>query len=194
MVFAPGYTFADYPRGRYSLQTIEQQIEAFHNAYRVWQLDIALNIVQQKDTGFAVLGILNPYIEMIARHWLGYTSEEAKGKTKYLYCEGVRLMFPSLESNKSIYEQVGKILYESTRCSVAHLGLTGSGIHLSETEYEYPLNIHIGADNSVALLGIHPRLWAEAISDHFEEYVAVLRNVEEADRRAAFSRCFLGSI
>jgi hypothetical protein len=192
MVFAPGYTYAEYPKGRHSL-SIDKQIDAFHKSYRVWQLDIALDLAQNTDAGYAVLGILNPYVEMFARHFLGYTSDESKRKARELYSEGVKLIFPTLASDKWVYEQVGKILYESSRCAVAHIGLTGAGIHLSETQYTYPLTIHYGENKTVVLLGIHPKLWAEAISNHFEHYVEQLRNPQNRERRTAFSRCFLAS-
>ena len=189
VVFAPGYDYEDYPEGRKSL-TIEEMIDAFDQSFRIWHLNIAHQVVKIPDSGFAVLSLLNPYFEMIARHYLGLTSEESKRKTGKLHAEGVKIVFPNLANSPEIAQEVSDLLYDAVRCSVAHMGLTGTGIFLSETRYQHALTVHFDANNKVAMLGIHPPLWVKTISDHFAEYISLLRNPQNQERRNLFSKCF----
>jgi hypothetical protein len=194
-VFAPGRNFNDYPQGRNSLATVEEQIDAFYDIYNVWLLKIAEQVININDAGFAILLILNPYFEMIARYHRGLSAEEAKRQTANLVKEGFLLVFHELPGQPTLPETlVIEGLADALRHNIAHIGLTGRKILLSE-DYQCALTVFFDPLTSeIKLFGINPRLWVQNIRNHFENYVRELHDPANVKLRDAFSRCFLKSV
>ncbi len=70
----------------------EEKVQIFADCVRGWQLDIAeVTAKASGHSGFAVLGILVSYFEMIAKNRDGYVRQ---GKSEYYFKEGLTWVFP----------------------------------------------------------------------------------------------------
>jgi hypothetical protein len=179
--FAPGFTTDKYPLGRQSLSD-EEKIEAFYKTYATWQLDIASKVAVMPNSGFAVLLLLNPYFEMIGRHYSG----TEKGKN---WGQGLLMVFHQLNTDPVLAEQVSELLFDSVRCLIAHIGLTGSKVRLNESDV--PLTVvYDKSSHSIFEVIINPRLLVEHVRAHFEHYIAQLRDPQNVALRANFFKYF----
>jgi hypothetical protein len=85
IVYAQGFTSHTHPGGPATF-TDNEWIEAFYNKYSFWVLRAAEDLLHtDQNAGFAVLLIIFPYFEMIARY--------RKGKIIRVYFESWILSF-----------------------------------------------------------------------------------------------------
>lgn len=195
--FAPGRTLNQYPAGRNSIASVEEQIEAFYDTYRVWLLEIAEKMADIADSGFAVLLVLNPYFEVIARHYAGVTTKDIKDRKKTgivqsdLVKKGIKLVFPEIDIHPHLGDTACDELCDALRNNMAHMGLTGSKILLSE-DLDCALFIQTNENaDKIDKFVINPRKWTQTIRSHFEGYANQLRDPANVEFRQRFSRCFL---
>ena len=178
LMFAPGYTSENYPGGMTTL-SIDQQIDAFEKRYKIWFLDIAQNLVNTPDSGFAVLTILNAYPELFAQ-LNGY-----QGDKLALFQQGTANIFPDIYYR--FYpdgDLITKHLYSYMRNSLAHMSFTGNDVILSEN---FPAPLEVLGRNGIRVVCVNPRKWYERIQFHFERYIEALKNPDNADLRNKFS-------
>ena len=192
VIFAPGRNTIDYPQGRKSESFVEK-VESFRNSYKLWHLDIALNLATSNpDSGFAVLSILNPYFEIIGRHISGLTPNEAKQKVKDCALIGIDRVFPDLSTNPYTANILPLELHNGLRNSIAHIGLTGNNIILNG-EYNSALTIHILSADVIVFV-INPTLWTIQIYQDFYKYIGELLDENNIDLRENFEKCYTAGV
>jgi hypothetical protein len=175
IVFAPDYTSEIYTDGPKALAP-EQVIDAFQKAYWMWILSFAEKLDSMQDSGFALLGILNAYPEMIAQ------LQGVTGTKPELFTYGMLEVFPELK-NKDDVEKICHHLYSHLRSSIAHMGLTGANIFLN-CDIEFP--IISGNYKGAFAIVLNPHLWFMRICEHFSNYISDLRDPEEKELRKKF--------
>lgn len=210
MIFAKGFTSETHPGGPQSFSD-DDWLEAFYSRYSVWVLRVAENLLEgdpasgfQKDpdSGFAVLLILFPYFEMIARYHEGrkitpYRDGVKRGIELVFQGELLHILEPGesgytvtevgFEDSAEIKEKVLEKLCTDVRNELAHVAFTGKGVAISGG-YPVPLAIRIDKNRNVVTVYLNPHRWARRIREHFEAYVDTLRNPEHTTERENFLR------
>ncbi len=132
------------------------------------------------DSGFAVLLVLFPYFEMIARHRAG--KEVGRGFEK-----GLCNVFGEerLGNTPAIRKEVTNWLWDNMRNELAHNAFTGKGIAISGS-YAAPIVWDLDENGHVDGVGINPHLWVKLIRKDFENFVEILRDPANTRERAKF--------
>lgn len=161
------YTTQELPtRNALSKLPQDEQIAVVCERYKMWMLQFAVELINQPNAGYAALSILNSYFDMIAQ-FSGHSHDDNSVKKRVEI--GLKAVFPELEDNPGIATLLAKHL----RNPMAHMGMTEDSIVLIEL-YDEPLVW--GSFHGEEALVINPRLWVKQISDHFEEFYAMLRD------------------
>jgi len=151
----------------------ERMIEIFEWRYRFWILQFAERLSYDPDGGFAVLVLLNAYFDMIAQlhgHKWGKALDE-----------GLKLVFPELESEETVRKKLGHDL----RAAIAHMGITTNII--LQRGFSDPIVWGKYRGNQTTIV-INPHLMLTHIRAHFDKYIASLRDPspENDEKRRAF--------
>ena len=178
--------------------TIEQRIDVFCARTLGWQLGIADRLINGKTSrtgrclrrpvehsGFAVLHIVFSYFEMIAKYEQGFAKCGASSK---YFKDGIRSVFPDFCSRwDDEIECVLDIMYEAGRCGLYHDGIAHKKIIISGCTSQ-PICAGMSADGRLAAVVINPHRLVPALQDHFEHYVARLRDSQCTLLRRNFTK------
>jgi len=184
--FAPGYTIGNFPGGFASL-TVDEKIDAFYQRYTVWVLSYAKRLLDVSDSGFAVLLLLNPYFEMIACRLQGVPASDRRDRKRGYssgkqWKTGLQEVFPEIKTSGK-GEDTCKQLYLSVRNELAHYGFISKPVGLSE---DYKDAITFGEPGQAVEISINPRAWCARICDHFDQYIAQLKDPGNQTLREKF--------
>jgi len=171
--------------------TVDEKIDAFYQRYTVWVLSYAKRLLDDPDSGFAVLLLLNSYFEMIACRLEGVPASVRRDrKSGYNPGEhwkaGLQEVFPEIERLGN-GEDTCKQLYLSVRNELAHDGFISKPVGLSE---DYRDAITFGEPGQAVEISINPRGWCARICDHFDQYIAQLKDPGNQTLREKFLRSF----
>jgi hypothetical protein len=184
VVYAPGgYSSETHPGGPSSF-TDDEWIDAFYNRYSVWVLRVAEELLQNDPhSGFAVLLILFPYFEMIARYHEGRVVKPFRKGFEM----GMYHVFKESELGDTPKTREGVIewLWVNMRNDLAHAAFPGRGIAISGG-YPVPMVWELDKEKSVVGVGFNPHLWVERIRQDFERYINILRNPVNTAERSRF--------
>jgi len=182
-IYAPGFSSHSHPGGPQTF-TDDEWIEAFYNKYSFWVLRVAEELLRSdQNSGFAVLLIIFPYFEMIARHREGGEISPFRAGFE----RGMYHVFSESEIGETANIRGGVIkwLWNNMRNELAHVAFTGRGIAISGG-YDKPMVWDLDKKGIVTAVGINPHIWIERIRQDFETYVGTLRDVSKTETRRKF--------
>ncbi len=161
----------------------DQKITRFYAKYRFWMFDFAKLLVESNDesvrinSGFAVLNILNSYVDAIGKlcgnskaynDWDNKNGGEPPPKVRIKV--GLEFIFSELV-NHSDREQVAELFYANYRNGIAHAGFPNR-VFLGH-DLEHPLAWGNLGDKFILL--VNPTLFYNHLRQHFDGYVFQLR-------------------
>jgi hypothetical protein len=165
----------------------EGKLRIFESAVRGWQLGIAEQLINGNngnplipDSGFATLAIVASYPEM---YWQYRRNESSDGRSGQAWREGIIeiLQLVNSEGNRAAMDRV----YRLARCGLFHDGRTRLDVLLSG-EFAHAISV-----DEQGVVRVNPHRLTRALLDHFETYVAALRQEGEASEIGGnFSRRF----
>jgi hypothetical protein len=170
------FAIPEFPISKYFKTMDDSNYEAivdiFEWRYQYWILQFAERLSEDANGGFAVLVLLNAYFDMIAQLH-GHKWGEIE--------EGLKLVFPELESEPKVTKYLKKHLREA----IAHMGIT-TNIILKE-DFSDPI-VWGPYRGEPMVIVISPRLMFVHIKSHFEKYTASLRDpsAKNDDKRRKF--------
>jgi hypothetical protein len=133
--------------------------------------------------GFGALYITLSYFELIARYKAGSVDQNGAGAK---FKDGFEdfATFTGFVS-ASEYPQVRDLLYAGARCGLYHVGMTKEKVFIGggrTSMFEF--------DAASGRLVIDPQLLIEAVTKHFQSYIADLSKPSEAVLRSNFEKKF----
>ncbi len=171
--------------------TIQQKVEIFSDRVLGWQIDVAEEMSRQffeavaasdagrpmRHCGYAVVSVIFSYFETIAQYLQGESSERHSAD---FFEYGFRSVYPD---SRFAYHEV-RTVYSHIRCGMYHSGLTCAGV-----------NIYEGHDetfqfDSEGWLLLNPFTLVQDVKQHFQAYVARLRNESGTELRQRFETVF----
>jgi hypothetical protein len=169
--------------------TLDQKILMFEDRVLNWHLNIIelirlhMEAEEQEGTdwnhaGFALLGLLFTYFEMIAQYKRGKCS---KKKSERMFCHGVNDVYPKTFSNKKRSK-----IYTRVRCGMYHNAFVKKGTLISG---DYPTAIAV-EDGDQGNVKINPHMLSPDVKRHFEGYIAALKNHANETMRENFEKMF----
>ena len=173
---------------------VEKKIEVFQARVWGWQLhigDLVVNGGKSHDkkevlkkfphSGFAALQILMSYFEMIARYETGNENSDSKE----LFIQGMISVFPEITTYPyAATRNLLNKLWADVRCGFYHLSKPGSGLGVSAIGK--PLEFTEDPPH----ITIDPRKFACAVEEHFQNYIARLKDPTQTALRATFEKRF----
>jgi hypothetical protein len=182
-IYAPGFTSVTHPEGPKQF-TDDEWVEAFYSKYHFWVLRVGEELLQKdQNSGFAVLQIIFPYFEMIARHREGRHIEPFRKGFEV----GMYHVFSESElgDTPKIRKGVIEWLWLNMRNELAHIAFTGKGISISGG-FSKPIIWELDKNDNVTEVGINPHIWVERIRQNFESFVEILRDPKNTAERKNF--------
>jgi hypothetical protein len=167
--------------------TLENYIDVYENQINGWYLDYAKQMHSDEHAGFAALQIVFSYFE---GHAVFYRGEDSKGKSKLFFRDAFLSVFPELrayEITEELLDRIVSALYEDGRCGFFHAGLARKRFMLHDGD---PI-VRIGVDptqQDVAFILLDRRKFVDRVCQHFEAYIARLRNPAETKLRINFEK------
>jgi len=174
---------------------IEKKIEIFDHRVWGWQLHVAELLVNGGDhhdglkkaeeiphAGFATLLILLSYFEMIARYETGNTGED---QSRDVFVNGFLSVFPEVKNYPYMATRhFLNALYKEVRCGLYHMSIPGRGVAIARQKTAIAYN------PDTRQIVIDPHQLPAALTNHFKNYVARLRDSTQGELRKAFEKRF----
>jgi hypothetical protein len=175
LAISPHFQDVDFPSG----MSLDQMIEVFADQVTGWQLDIAQQSAEKiANSGFAVLNIVFSYFEMIGKIQDGYVGGNS---SKKYFILGFNDVFPKpTDLSPETRNKICTTLYESVRCGLYHVGMTGPNIEISN--FEHPVYF-LPPDKAQ----INPQKLVSELQRHFLFYVRQLRDHSNGKLRKNFA-------
>lgn len=167
--------------------TDELKVLVFADRVWGWQLDVAERLVKtDEQSGFAVLGIVMSYFEMIGKHLRGF---EGMGESAIHFRVGFDSAFPDVPKDQA--DRIADRLYKSVRNGLYHDAITSAGIALTRRKDDPPRVLYEtpGMDGMREIV-INPELLTSHIRRHFASYVAGLLRDPDGETRKGFVKRF----
>jgi hypothetical protein len=156
--------------------SLENHIDVYGDQIKGWFLSFARQMHRDEHAGFAALQIVFSYFEGYSIYSKG---EDSRGKSQEYFRDGVLSVFPELET------------YQDGRCGFFHSGITRKRFLLRDSNPGESI-IRFGADpettTRVVQIFIDRRQFIDRVCDHFDGYIAKLRNPNETQLRLNFER------
>lgn len=162
--------------------SIETKILIYERQVKEWFLIPALNLSYQKDRGFLALMAGCSYIEGYIQNFEGVSSD--RNSSTY-FKKGFRAIF---DPGNEIDETCIKEFHIHVRCGLFHDGMTRGKVILYFDEENECRPIDFSDPD---IIKIYPRIMLKVILNHFEGYLATLKNPEESKIRDNFNKTFM---
>lgn len=178
---------------------IEDKIDVFEDQISGWLLRHAQALCsggysERANAGFAVLAIVGSYFEAIESYHCGF---ESRGKSKRFFRGGFLKVFPDLpaslkasgHSSPGLDKQIADDVYEQLRCGLFHEALAKHRVLIRKDTA--PIGFMLEkTTGEVGSIIIDPEKFVAAVSNHFQHYLAVLRDSAQTSLRLNFERFF----
>ena len=153
-------------------------VDVFEDRTRYWMLNPAKELLKERNSQIAAVGILLNYIEGIEIY---LTGEDSINKSFDFFCSGFSKVFSVSVGDRSVIEHCAKALYVQARCGFAHDGLFRNRVFFKDTtknafiitwpRKDGQLIFNRGVESIV----INPIRFYEVVEIHFENYVRRLK-------------------
>lgn len=169
--------------------TLEDYIDVYEDQIKGWYLNYAKQMHKDGDAGFAALQIAFSYFE---GHAIFYRGEDSREQSKLFFKQAFLSVFPELlvseDMNAPLLDDTISAMYEDGRCGFFHAGITRKRFMLRDGEP----TIRIGPDpvtqTKVLRIFLDRRKFVDRVCEHFEKYIARLRNPTETKLRKNFEK------
>lgn len=167
--------------------TFEDYIDVYEDQIDGWYLSYAKQMHSDEHAGFAALQIAFSYFE---GHAVFYKGEDSKSQSKSFFKNGFLAVFPELLTYDGMDDLVLKntvsALYEDGRCGFFHAGITRKRFMLRDGEPIIRIGTHPISRGEVLQVFIDRRKFVDRVCEHFQKYIARLRNPTEVQLRKNF--------
>jgi hypothetical protein len=162
--------------------TVDEMIDGLTFYVQKRQLGIATEMAKEflnndstspyKESGYAILSVVMSYFEMIEQFEQGISSER---NSKPFFLIGFGKVYRSTKLPNSEIEKI----YDWVRCGMYHNSLTKNKSPLSRF-------YQVGFDVTSCGIEINPGKVVEELSDHFEKWIAKLKDPSNVSDRHRF--------
>lgn len=170
---------------------IDDYIDVFEDRFLNWMFKPVEVLMSTQDGHVAAVGILSTYFESIQIYKKGIDStRRSKEFFTDCFCEIFGTNGDVL--SKSAVLEAAKAFYTQGRCGFAHDGLFKNKLFFSNGNpnaliFTYPLtNGKVDTTKPLQSIVANPYRFAELVFNHFENYMAQLRDTEEIELRSKF--------
>lgn len=178
-----------FDTSRLSSPTLEDYIDVYEDQINGWYLNYGKRMHGDEHAGFAALQIVFSYFE---GHAVFYKGVDSMGKSKYFFRDAFLAVFPELLTyegmNESLLESTVSALYEDGRCGFFHAGITRKRFMLRDGEPIIRIGTDHGTKTQALQVFMDRRNFVDRVCEHFQKYVARLRNPSETWLRTNFEK------
>lgn len=167
--------FSEDCKKKYAYNNIDDKIEIYEKQVNGWFLKHSSNLAIQDGGSFVSVMIALSYIEGVQQYKEGCSSNSRSGG---FFIEGFKDIFGNGYSDDDI-----RALYKEARCGLFHDGMTRGDIILKSDS-----TTAITFDREQII--ISPRLFIREIEKHFNDYIAILKDVNNEDQRDKFNSMY----
>jgi len=173
---------------------IEDWIDIFEDRMIHWILDPARFLLKHDHNEQPIAHLIIHYFEIFMIYFSG---EDSDRKSKLFFKKGFVEVYKNSYNDHSFLERVADKVYTNARNGFFHSGLGKRGLFLS-TVYNEPFRFVLPYDKDrsadykgeIGDICINPHLLLKDISNHFNDYIQMLRNPENVKLRDNFRITF----
>jgi len=175
--------------------TIEDYIDVYEDQINGWYLRYARQMHADQHAGFAALQLVFSYFE---GHAIFYKGQDSNGRSPKFFKDGFLAVFPELEAHSGIkaHSGIGPSLldtmldafYKDGRCGFYHLGMARGRFSLSDDAQPIRVGVDPANPTTATQVILDRRKFVDRVRDHFQNYVARLRNPKEVKLRENFKK------
>ena len=173
---------------------IEDWIDIFEDRMIHWILDPASFLLKYEHNEQPIAHLIIHYFEIFMMYFSG---EDSDRKSRSFFKKGFVEVYKNSHSDHNFLEKLADKVYINARNGFFHSGLGKRQLFLS-TVYNEPFRVVLpydegGSANYNGELGdicINPHLLLKDISNHFNDYIQMLRNPDNTELRENFRKTF----
>lgn len=169
--------------------TLEDYIDVYEDQIDGWYLSYAKRMHSDEHAGFAALQIVFSYFE---GHAVFYRGEDSNGQSKRFFHNAFLSVFPELRTyggiTPELLDRTISSMYEDGRCGFFHSGITRKRFMLRDGEPIIRIEIDPSTRQQVVGVFLDRRKFVDRVCQHFETYIARLRDPAETELRANFEK------
>lgn len=183
MLFSAKHILSDEPNFDTKVNTYEESVRGFF-------LDVAKSLVSNEDAHLVVLMIIAAYFE---GHAIFLEGEDSGGKSKRFFKIGFKAVIqPYWDGTEQALDNAADIIYKQIRCGLFHTGMPHQSVGLHRGPKRWvPFQI-FQPENFAgqAFPMIYVPTFLELVEEHFNNYLAKLRDPQNQELRENFEKAF----
>lgn len=168
--------------------TIEDYIDVYEDQINGWYLAYARRMHTDQHAGFAALQLVFSYFE---GHAIFYKGENSNRRSREFFKDGFLAVFPELKAHAgigSLLETTLDTFYEDGRCGFYHFGMTRERFLLRDDVQPIRIGVDPANPTTAKQVILDRRKFVDRVCEHFQNYIARLRNPKEAKLRENFKK------
>jgi hypothetical protein len=169
--------------------TLENYIDVYEDQINGWYLVYAKQMHSDEHAGFAALQIVFSYFE---GHAVFYKGEDSKSDSKGFFRDAFLSVFPELRTyhgmTEELLDRTISAMYEDGRCGFFHAGIARKRFMLRDGEPIIRIDVDPATRQEVLRVLLDRRRFVDRVCQHFEAYIARLRDPAEAKLRTNFEK------
>lgn len=173
---------------------IKDWIDIFEDRMIHWILDPARFLLKYEHNEQPITHLIINYFEIFMMYFSG---EDSDRRSRVFFKRGFVEVYKNSHNNHSFLEKLADRIYTNARNGFFHSGLGKRTLFLS-TVYNEPFRVVLpyekdgSADYRGAIddICINPHLLLRDISNHFYDYIQMLRNADNVELRENFRKTF----
>ena len=184
-----------YTIDKLASEDIKDWIDIFEDRMIHWVLDPARFLLKHDHNEQPIAHLIIHYYEIFMVYFSG---EDSNRRSRSFFKKGFIEVYKNSHINHSFLEKLAEKVYTNARNGFFHSGLGKRELFLS-TVYDEPFRVVLPykEDGSVDYNGeigdicINPHLLLRDISNHFNDYIQMLRNPKNINLRENFRKAFI---
>ena len=168
---------------------INDLIDIFEDRMKLWMFEPSRAFLHYQYGPIPCLQLLIPYFECIMTYIKG---EDSERKSRQYFEEAFLRVFNSQEVSQDDMRLAANFIYKEVRCGFFHVGMSGKKIVYS-FRLQSPIAVTVPKKNDklvysgeIGSILINPEKFLKSIENHFNRYIAKLRDPANNDLRDRF--------